>query len=126
MPEGPHRYLSTFLAESGEQLEQLARELVRAEQEPPGGALWDSMFRRVHSIKGGAAQVGLTAIVDVAHAAETLMGKLKSSKQKPSREQVDLLLGARDMLMAEIGRAGAQRPPGEDAALVARLVEAAR
>src|SRR5471030_2634695 len=99
MPEGPHMYLSIFLAEAGEQLEELAHELVRAEQEPPGGALWDSMFRRVHGIKGSAATIGLTAIVDVAHAAESLIGKLKSSKQKPSREQVDLLLGARDMLM---------------------------
>jgi two-component system chemotaxis sensor kinase CheA len=126
MPEGPHRYLSTFLAESSEQLEQLARELVQAEQEPPGGALWDSMFRRIHSIKGGAAQVGLTAIVDVAHAAETLMGKLKSSKQKPSREQVDLLLRARDMLMAEVERASKQRPETDDAELVSRLQEAAR
>jgi two-component system chemotaxis sensor kinase CheA len=126
MPEGPHRYLSTFLAESGEQLEGLARELVRAEQEPPDGALWDSMFRRIHSIKGGAAQVGLTAIVDVAHAAESLMGKLKTGRQKPSREQVDLLLRARDMLMAEVERAARVRPENEDAGLVARLQEAAR
>ncbi|HEX4382231.1 MAG TPA: chemotaxis protein CheA [Myxococcales bacterium] len=126
MPEGPHRYLSTFLAESGEQLEGLARELVRAEQEPPDGALWDSMFRRIHSIKGGAAQVGLTAIVDVAHAAESLMGKLKTGRQKPSREQVDLLLRARDMLMAEVERAAKVRPENEDAELVARLQEAAR
>jgi len=119
--------LSIFLAESGEQLEELAHELVRAEQEPPGGALWDSMFRRIHGIKGGAATVGLTAIVEVSHAAESLIGKLKNSGQKPSREQIDLLLRARDMLMTEIEKAAAQqRPASEDADLVARLMEAAR
>jgi two-component system chemotaxis sensor kinase CheA len=126
MPEGPHRYFRIFLAEAGEQLEGLAGELVRAEQEPPGGALWDSMFRRIHGIKGGAAQVGLSAIVDVAHAAESLIGKLKSSGQKPDRAQIDLLLGARDRLMAEIEKAVAQRPPSDDVALVAQLLEAAR
>src|SRR4051812_25947595 len=126
MAEGPHRYLGIFLAEAGEQLEGLARELVRAEQEPPGGALWDSMFRRVHGIKGSAATVGLTAIVEVAHAAESLIGKLKSSGQKPQRSQIDLLLRARDMLMTEVEKASAERPPSEDAQLVARLVEAAR
>jgi two-component system chemotaxis sensor kinase CheA len=126
MPEGPHRYLGIFLAEAIEQLEGLARELVRAEQEPPGGALWDSMFRRVHGIKGGAATVGLTAVVDVAHAAESLIGKLKSAGQKPERAQIDLLLRARDMLMSEVEKASAQRPGSGDAALVARLVEAAR
>jgi two-component system chemotaxis sensor kinase CheA len=126
MPEGPHRYLSIFLAEAGEQLEGLAHELVRAEQEPAGGTLWDSMFRRIHSIKGSAATVGLTAIVEVSHAAESLIYKLKSSGQKPSREQIDLLLRARDTLMAEVQRASTQRPESEDAALVARLLEAAR
>jgi two-component system chemotaxis sensor kinase CheA len=126
MADAPHRYLSIFLAEAGEQLEELARELVRAEQEPPGGALWDSMFRRVHSIKGSGGTVGLSAIVDVAHAAEALIGKLKTAQKVPERGHVDLLLRARDALMAEVQRASAQKPSEPDAALVAQLSEAAR
>src|SRR3954463_15436087 len=102
MAEAPHKYLALFIAESGEHLEALAGELVRLEQEPPGGALFDSIFRRVHSVKGGAATVGLTAAVDIAHAAEALIGKLKAAKQKPERAQIDLLLQATDALGSEV------------------------
>lgn len=126
MPEGPHRYLRIFLAEASEQLEGLARDLVRAEQQGPGVSCWDTMFRRIHGIKGGAAQAGLTAMVDVAHAAETLIAKLKGTGQRPDRAQIDLLLRARDALMAEVEKASAEKPAQDEAALVAKLVEAAR
>jgi two-component system chemotaxis sensor kinase CheA len=115
MAEAPHRYLQTFIAEATEQLQQLASELVRIEQEPPGGALWDSIFRRVHSVKGSAATIGFAGIVDIAHVAETLIGKLKARSKKPERGHVDLLLQATDALVQEVRRAsGAERAPARD------------
>ena len=101
----PHKYLPVFIAEAGEHLEQLASELVRIEQEPPGGPLWDSIFRRVHSVKGSAATIGLTDIVDVAHAAEALIGQLKGKGTRPDRKSVDLLLEATDALVKHVRRA---------------------
>ena len=129
MADAPHKYLPLFVAEAGEQLEQLAAELVRLEQEPPGGPLWDAIFRRVHSVKGSAATVGLSSAVDIAHAAETLIDKLKASKSKPERSQIDLLLQATDALSAEVKRAAAEverlkKEHAPSAALLARLTEA--
>jgi len=126
MAETPHKYLHAFIAEATEQLEQLASELVRIEQESPGGALWDSIFRRVHSVKGSAATIGLSAIVDIAHAAETLIGKLKARNAKPERSHVDLLLQATDGLVQEVQHAsGTAQGPREGekapAAIAARL-----
>src|SRR5262245_33628500 len=123
MAEAPHKYLPLFIAEAGEQLEQLESELVRIEQEPPGGALWDSIFRRVHSVKGSAATVGLTAIVDVADAAETLIGRLKAAGQKPERLQIDLLLEAASDMRVQVQRAAAEleRRKNEGVPLVTRL-----
>src|SRR5690349_1236324 len=131
MPEAPHRYLHAFIAEATEHLEQLASELVRIEQEAAGGALWDSIFRRVHSVKGSAATIGLSTIVDIAHAAETLIGKLKAQRARPERTDVDLLLQATDALVREVQHAsgtapvrrGAENDPG---ALVTRLTNASR
>ena len=120
MAEGSHKYLPLFLAESREALELLNGELVRLEQEPPGGPLWDAIFRRVHSIKGSAATIGLNAIVEIAHAAETLIGKLKAQKQRPERAQVDLLFEAADALSKEVQRAAT------DSSLVTRLGDASR
>src|SRR5919199_3782503 len=129
MAEAPHKYLHAFIAEATEQLEQLASELVRIEQEAPGGALWDSIFRRVHSVKGSAATIGLSAIVDIAHAAETLIGKLKARNARPERNHVDLLLQATDGLVQEVQHAsGTAQGPSEGekapAAIAARLSSA--
>ena len=130
--DASHKYLPLFIAEAGEQLELLGQELVRLEQEPPGGPLWDAIFRRVHSVKGSAATVGLAALVDVAHAAEALIGKLKAQNQKPVRGQIDLLFEATDALVKEVQRAEAdmKRVRREEQAgqptLLSRLSDAAR
>ena len=94
-------YLALFVAESTDQLEQLGSELVllEAAREAVPAELWDSIFRRVHSIKGGAATLGLTRLVAVAHAAEELIARQRS--QPLGHAVVDLLLeaaapGARD------------------------------
>jgi len=132
MPEDPNKYLPLFIAEASEQLELLTSELVRIEQEPAGGAVWDSIFRRVHSVKGSAATLELTAVVEIAHSAETLIGKLKAQNHKPERGQVDLLLQATDALVSEIQRASARlersrrEETGNSAQLLARLSDASR
>jgi two-component system chemotaxis sensor kinase CheA len=122
--EGSQKYLPLFIAEASEALSQLNAELVRLEQEPPGGPLWDSVFRKVHSIKGSAATLGLNPIVEIAHAAETLIGRLKAQKQKPERAQIDLLFEAADALSKQVQRA-AQEQAGH-IGLVSRLSEASR
>src|SRR5258705_764157 len=124
MAEAPHKYLHAFIAEAMEHLEQLASELVRIEHEAPGSLLWDSIFRRVHSVKGSAATIGLPTIVEIAHVAETLIGKLKAQHRRPARMQVDLLLQATDALGHQVMRAsGAERAPTSDAEQSGALVE---
>ncbi len=108
MATAAHKYLRLFIAESREGLALLASELVRIEHEPPGGPLWDSIFRRVHSIKGSAATVALPDIVDIAHEAEALIGKLKEQKAKPERREIDLLLESTDALGKLVARAEAE------------------
>src|SRR3954469_23848520 len=130
MSESPHKYLPVFIAEASEQLELLTSELVRIEQEPPAGPLWDSIFRRVHSVKGSAATLGLSAIVDIAHSAETLIGKLKAQPQKPERGQLDLLLQAPDALASGIQSASAalerSKRDEDRSSLHARLSDASK
>ena len=108
MAEGAHKHLPVFVAEATEHLTALSGELVKLEQEPQGGPLWDAVFRRLHSVKGSAATVGLPAIVAIAHAAEALIGKLKASGARPDRMQIDLLLQATDALTREVEHAAAE------------------
>ncbi|HUJ28256.1 MAG TPA: chemotaxis protein CheA [Myxococcales bacterium] len=123
MPDAPHKHLPLFIAEAGEQLQHLEGELVRIEHEPPGGPLWDVIFRRVHSVKGGAATVGLTAIVEVAHEAEALIGRLKAAGRKPERGEIDLLLEAAMDMRGKVQQVADEK---DRAPLAARLAEASK
>ncbi len=124
MAEGAHKYLPLFVAEAIEHLTALASELVKLEHEPRGGPLWDSVFRRLHSVKGSAATVGLPAIVAISHAAEALIGKLKASGAQPDRTQIDLLLQATDALTREVERAAAElKREGQGASSLVALLE---
>ena len=122
-----HKYLPLFVAEANEQLEALSGELVRAEKETDC-ALWDSIFRRVHSVKGSAATLGFTGIVDIAHHAEGLIGRMRVNCEKPSRGQIDLLFEARDVLQKDVRRVAADPAdvPVAPPELVSRLVAAAQ
>src|ERR1041384_2461805 len=122
MAEAPHKHLPLFIAEAGEQLQQLESELVRIEQEPPG-PLWDAIFRRVHSVKGGAATVGLAAIVEVAHEAETLIGRLKAAGRRPERGEIDLLLEAAMHMRGKVPQAADAK---DRLPLAARLAAASK
>ena len=129
MADSPDKYFPLFIAEASEQLQLLSAELVRLEEEPPGGPLWDSIFRRVHSVKGSAATLGLNDLVDVSHAAETLIGKLKGQPQKPERRQVDLLFEVADELLKKVRKAEADQQAkvaDSETSLVTRLTEASR
>jgi two-component system, chemotaxis family, sensor kinase CheA len=111
MASAQHKYLSIFVTEAREQLAQLEGELVRIETEaegPAGALLWDSIFRKAHSVKGSAATLGLTELVALAHAAEALIFKLKTKAQKPERGQVEMLLQATDAIARLVGQAARQ------------------
>src|SRR5437016_6299219 len=98
MADAPHKYLPLFIAEANEHLEQLAGELVRLDggTQPPGG-LWDSIFRHVHSVKGGAATV-----------AESREARREAGGRSVAAAAGRLLLAGQGLPGA--GSAGADRP----------------
>ena len=121
-----HKYLTLFVAEAAEHLAALQSELVRLEQEPPAAPLWDSIFRRMHSVKGSAGTLGFTRIVDIAHAAENLIARLKAKKEKIERAEVDLLFAATDALVKEIVKLDKKEDDEKTITLVGELAKAAQ
>ncbi len=118
-------YLALFVAESTDQLERLGSELVELEaaREAVPADLWDSIFRRVHSIKGGAATLELSLLVGVAHAAEELIARQRS--QPLGRDVVDLLLEACDLLSKLLRQALTPSAASEHASALAADRQAA-
>ena len=73
------RYLGLFLSESREHLEEgrgLAR---RLEQNPADTGALQGLFRHAHSLKGMAATMGFSPIVELSHALEGLLDFLRTA-----------------------------------------------
>jgi two-component system, chemotaxis family, sensor kinase CheA len=96
--------LQGFIEESLEHLADIENDLLAIEE---GGAnidedLVNKVFRAAHSIKGGAGFMGLTTIQDLSHAAENVLGMIRSKKLIPTPEIINVLLIASDALQSMI------------------------
>jgi two-component system chemotaxis sensor kinase CheA len=124
------KYLSLFVAEAGEHLAAFAKDVVRLERAAPDGAdrkeAVDALFRHAHSVKGMAASMTLDGISALAHATEDLADVFRKDPARADAAAADLLLAAGDALAGMVQAAAAGATPPPDAALVERLVEAAR
>jgi len=92
--------LQGFIEESLEHLADIENDLLAIEE---GGAdidvdLVNKVFRAAHSIKGGAGFMGLTVIQNLAHAAENVLGLIRSEKLVPTPDIINVLLMASDEL----------------------------
>ncbi len=102
--------LQDFLTESGELLEELEGDLVTLESTPDDLELLNQIFRALHTIKGSASFLGLTNLVDVAHAAETALNAARSGEVVVDRNAMDLLLEAVDTVRLHLQQIPAGEP----------------
>jgi len=92
--------LEEFVAEANEHLESIEDDFLSLErqQEAPDPQLVDKVFRAIHSVKGGAAFVGLSRIKELAHAMENLLSKMRAGEMLPDSTRIDTLLKGVDLL----------------------------
>jgi two-component system chemotaxis sensor kinase CheA len=83
-----------FLIESYDNLEQMDRDLLLLEQSPNNTDILRSIFRTMHTIKGGAGFLGFRKMESLAHAAEGLLGKLRDGSLTISSSILSALLEA--------------------------------
>jgi two-component system chemotaxis sensor kinase CheA len=118
--------LRDFLNEAGEQIEAVTAQLVRFERDPGDSRAIANIYRLVHSIKGTCGFLDLPRLEAVAHAAETLIGRLRDGAP-PTPDAVSLVLKAVDrikQIVSGVGEGGAE-PPGDDSKLIAELISLA-
>lgn len=118
--------LKDFLVETGEHIEAVTAQLVRFERDPGDTRIIANIYRLVHSIKGTCGFLDLPRLEAVAHAAETLIGRLRDGAP-PTPDAVNLVLRAVDrvkQIVAGIEKGGSE-PAGDDSKLIAELVSRA-
>jgi len=96
---------TTFFIECDELLAQLEEGLMAMEEGSADSETINSVFRAVHSVKGGGGAFGLDPLVRFSHVFETLLDQIRSSQVEPTEAVVATLLRAADMLADHVSAA---------------------
>lgn len=113
-----------FLNESAFMLEQYEESMMKLENSVDPAKDLTDIFRVAHSVKGGAAAVGLTDLSKFAHVMEDLLDLLRSRPELVNSNAISLLLQSGDELKNRIGSLQqGKNNPWDTSALVAQLVQ---
>lgn len=91
--------LKEFIAESRDLIEQAGQTLLDLEDNPKDSVALNSLFRHVHTIKGGAGLFDPPGLVPTLHAAEDLLDRLREDELSLTPEMTDVLLRALDQVV---------------------------
>jgi len=111
-----------FVVEAEENLQKVEENLLELEKDPTNEELLNATFRAMHTLKGGAGFLGLKAIVEVAHAAEDVLGKIRSGEISLTPEINDAILEAVDFIRSAL----AEYEAGEEVEVPEDLVRKLR
>jgi two-component system chemotaxis sensor kinase CheA len=115
--------LREFLTESNENLVRLEQDIVELERAPGDAALLNSIFRKIHTIKGTCGFLGLERLEQVAHAGESVLVLVRDGRRDASPDLMSSVLAAVDVIkdiLVALEKTG-NEPAGDDAALLASL-----
>jgi len=89
--------IQEFLLESFENLSSISTELTTYEKNPSDKELVNSIFRKVHTLKGSAGFLGFQKLQEVTHCAETLLDLIREGSISINSEMIDVLLETFDI-----------------------------
>ncbi len=116
-----------FVQEALELLESLNENFIELEKQPDNKEILNTIFRAAHTVKGSAGFLGFQNIVELAHAAENILNRLRQGEISLTSEMTDYLLKAMDILktmIISVSETGTEGPPSEDnAELIKKLNE---
>ncbi|WP_374249339.1 chemotaxis protein CheA [Thermomonas sp.] len=92
------RFHATFFEESRENIAAMEAGLLAMESGGGGADTIHVIFRAAHSIKGGSATFGFTAIADFTHLLETLLEEARSGRRQLDGAAISALLASVDAL----------------------------
>jgi two-component system, chemotaxis family, sensor kinase CheA len=92
------QYLSMFLEESMDNLQNLNESLLQLEQEPENIDKLNEIFRVAHTIKGMAATMGFSVMAELTHKMEDVLTKFRDGELKVTQRVVTVLFQCLDTL----------------------------
>lgn len=87
-----------FFEEAEEGLVAMEQALVALEERPADTEALQTVFRVAHTLKGNASSLGFSDLAELTHGLESVLDGLRSGGVSVSREVIDMLLEAVDVL----------------------------
>ncbi|WP_158907547.1 chemotaxis protein CheA [Burkholderia sp. L27(2015)] len=108
------QFYQTFFDEADELLAEMERLLLGLDVAHPESEDLNAIFRAAHSIKGGAATFGFTALTDTTHILESLLDRARTGELTLRTDMVDLFLETKDVLHELLQALRASTDPDPD------------
>ncbi|HEL3749702.1 MULTISPECIES: chemotaxis protein CheA [Stenotrophomonas] len=101
-----------FIIEAQEILDRLGEQLVSLEQAPQDADQLNAVFRGYHTLKGGAGFLGITAMVELCHAAEEALGAVRAGQAVLQPHHFDAAQQSLDYLQSMLDAVSSGNEPG--------------
>jgi two-component system chemotaxis sensor kinase CheA len=117
------QFYQTFFDEADELLAQMEQLLLVLDIANPDPEDLAAIFRAAHSIKGGAATFGFTALTETTHILESLLDRARNNELVLRRDMIDTFLATKDVLSDQLAayRASTEPDAAAAAAICAKL-----
>ncbi|HDR9509469.1 chemotaxis protein CheA [Burkholderia cepacia] len=117
------QFYQTFFDEADELLAQMEQLLLNLDVDSPDPEDLAAIFRAAHSIKGGAATFGFSALTDTTHILESLLDRARNHELTLTKEMIDAFLETKDVLSDQLVdyRASAEPDAAAAATICAKL-----
>ncbi|HDR8886664.1 TPA: Hpt domain-containing protein, partial [Burkholderia territorii] len=117
------QFYQTFFDEADELLAQMEQLLLNLDVGSPDPEDLAAIFRAAHSIKGGAATFGFSALTETTHILESLLDRARNHELTLTKEMVDAFLETKDVLSDQLAdyRASAEPDAAAAATICAKL-----
>ncbi|WP_114813764.1 chemotaxis protein CheA [Paraburkholderia kururiensis] len=117
------QFYQTFFDEADELLAQMEQLLLNLDIGRPDPEDLAAIFRAAHSIKGGAATFGFTALTETTHILESLLDRARNNELVLRKDMIDTFLETKDVLSGQLAdyRASAEPDAAAAAAVRAKL-----
>lgn len=121
------QFYQTFFEEAEELLVEMEQLLLGLDIEAPDAEDLNAIFRAAHSIKGGAATFGFSALTETTHLLENLLDRTRRHELALSRAIIDTFLETKDVLQDQLNayRNGTEPDPQTLARICAVLQQLA-
>ncbi|WP_233832700.1 chemotaxis protein CheA [Paraburkholderia sp. ZP32-5] len=110
------QFYQTFFDEADELLAQMEQLLLNLDVAHPDPEDLAAIFRAAHSIKGGAATFGFTALTETTHILESLLDRARNNELVLRKDMIDTFLETKDVLSGQLTDYRASAEPDAEVA----------